>query len=103
MEITESAVQEFKKMISEANAGQNAGIRFFISGDGCCASYGLDIVENAEPGDESIEKGGLKIFIQSEASEGLSAATIDFEQSGENAGFVIKGLPTCCCECEDEE
>lgn len=102
MEITESAVQEFKKMVSEANAGQNAGIRFFVSGDECCASYGIDIVENGEPGDESIEKGGLKIFIQSEASEGLSAATIDFEGTGENAGFVIKGLPSCCC-CEDEE
>lgn len=96
MEITESAVQEFKKMLSESNLGQNSGIRFFVSGGGCCASYGLDIVESGEPGDKLIEKGELKIFIQPEAYEGLSTTTIDFEESGENAGFVIKGLPSCC-------
>jgi iron-sulfur cluster assembly protein len=96
VEITESAVQEFKKMISESNAGQNAGIRFFVSGGGCCASYGLDIVENGEPGDKLIEKGEFKVFIQPEAYEGLSAAIIDFTESWDNAGFVIKGLPSCC-------
>jgi iron-sulfur cluster assembly protein len=96
VEITESAVQEFKKMILESNAGQNAGIRFFVSSGGCCASYGLDVVENSEPGDELVEKGELKIFIQPEAVECLSTAIIDFTESGENAGFVIKGLPSCC-------
>ena len=96
MEITESAVQEFKKMLSESSPGQNAGIRFFVSGGGCCASYSLDILENGEPGDELIEKEELKIYVQPEAYEGLSTATIDFTESGEDAGFSIKGLPSCC-------
>ena len=96
MEITKSAVQELKKMILESDLGKDAGIRFFVSGGGCCPSYGLDIVEKGEPGDEFIENDELKVFIQSEAYEGLSMAMIDFTESGENAGFVIKGLPSCC-------
>ena len=96
MNITESAVQEFKKMILEADMGEKAAIRFFVSGGGCCPSYSLDVVENGEPGDELIEKSDIKIFIQPEAYEGLESATIDYKESGEEEGFVIKGLPSCC-------
>lgn len=101
MEITKSAVQEFKKMILESDLGEYAGIRFFVSGSGCCPSYGLDIVEKGEPGDELIENSEFKVFVQPEAYEALSMAIIDYTESGDDAGFVIKGLPSCCCG--DEE
>lgn len=96
MEITEAAVQQFKKMIADSNA-KGAGIRIFTTGGGCCGpSYGLDIAEKAEANDQVIEKNDLKIFVAPEASQGLSNATIDFSTSGKK-GFVIKGISSSCC------
>jgi iron-sulfur cluster insertion protein len=95
--VTDSAINQFKKLISDSNAN-GSGIRVFASGSGCCGpSYGLDIAEKAEEGDTMIEKDGLKIFIDSVASESLSAATIDYTEQGPGKGFQIQGLPKSGC------
>lgn len=96
MEITEAAVQQFKKMMADTNP-KSAGIRIYATGSGCCGpSYGLDIAEKVEATDKVIEKNDLKIFVDPEASQGLSNATIDFSTSGKK-GFVIKGISSSCC------
>ena len=96
MEITEAAVQQFKKMIADSNE-KGSGIRIYTTGGGCCGpSYGLDIAEKAEATDQIIEKNDLKIFVDPEAFQGLSNATIDFSTSGKK-GFVIKGISSSCC------
>lgn len=69
----------------------------FTTEGGCCGpSYGLDIVEKAEATDQVIEKNDLKIFVDPEASQGLSNAIIDFSASGKK-GVVIKGISSSCC------
>jgi len=90
LEITDAAVKQFKNILSESDA-TNSNIRIFISGGGCCASYGLDVTEKGEDGDLLIEKNKLKIYVQPAAQEGLSKATLDYKN-----GFMIKGMPSCC-------
>lgn len=94
LEITDSAVKQFKKILSDSDA-KDSGIRIYASGGGCCPSYGLDVSESGEFEDEIIEKDGLKIFVERIAYSQLSNAKIDYLNSGERKGFAITGLPTC--------
>jgi iron-sulfur cluster insertion protein len=96
MEITEAAVQQFKKMMADSDS-KSVGIRIYTTGGGCCGpSYGLDITEQAEANDQVITKNDLKIFVDPEAYQSLINATIDFSTSGKK-GFVIKGISSSCC------
>ena len=90
LEVTDAAVKQFQKILSESET-TNANIRIFISGGGCCSSYGLDITEKGEDGDLLIEKDKLKIYVEPAAHETLSKATLDYEN-----GFMVKGMPSCC-------
>ena len=90
LEVTHAAVKQFQKILSESDA-TNSNIRIFISGGGCCASYGLDITENGEDGDLLIEKDNLKIYVEPAAHEALAKAALDYKN-----GFMIKGMPSCC-------
>jgi len=96
IEITDSALKQFKKMLSEADM-KNFGIRIFSSGGGCCATYGLDTSEKGEPGDVLIEKDGLKVFVEPAAFNALSKASVDYLNSKGKKGFTITGLSSSCC------
>ncbi len=96
IEITDSAVKQFKKMLSEADM-KNFGIRIFSSRGGCCATYGLDTSEKGEPGDVLIEKNGLKVFVEPAAFDALSKASVDYLNSKGKKGFTITGLSSSCC------
>ena len=95
LKITESAVRQFKKDLLDTGV-KDSGIRIFSSGGGCCPSYGMDASKNGEPGDTLIEKDGLKIFVELEAYNQLSNASLDYSNFQEKGGFVITGLPSCC-------
>ena len=47
--------------------------------------------EKASEGDETIEKNGLKVFVDQEASKSLSSKEIDFIKNEQGEGFVING------------
>jgi Fe-S cluster assembly iron-binding protein IscA len=56
----------------------------------------MDIAKGAEKEDVTLVKDGLKVFLEKEANELLSEATIDF--SGER-GIIISGMrqSSRCC------
>lgn len=93
--VTDIAVERFKKLLQEKNS-ENGGIRIFAAGEGCCGpSLAIDIADNAESGDEILDKDGIKIFLEKRAGNLLGSATIDFTDS---QGFIITGMPrTSCC------
>ncbi len=95
LQITDSAVEQFKKILLDGNV-KDSGIRIFSSGSGCCSSYGMDVSKKGEPGDTSIEKDGLRVFVESDAYNQLSNALLDYSDSPGKKGFVIMGLPSCC-------
>ncbi|MBU4319626.1 MAG: iron-sulfur cluster assembly accessory protein [Nitrospinae bacterium] len=93
--LTDNAVKRFKEMLVEEN-GNDYGIRIFAATSGCCGpSLAIDIADGAERGDATLEKNGIKVFLEKEASKLLSEATIDFS---DKRGFIINGMPqTSCC------
>lgn len=55
----------------------------------------MDIADGAQKGDISLEKDGLTVFLEKEASRLLAEATIDFS---DERGFIVSGMPqnSCC-------
>lgn len=97
LEITSTAVQEFKRILQEkGNEGKT--IRIFSIGGGCCGpSVGMDIVDKGQQDDETIERDGLSVHLEKRASAALDGVTIDFS-NGPRKGFMIKNPAAggCC-------
>ncbi len=54
----------------------------------------MDIANEAVKGDTTLEKGGVKVFLEKEANRLLSGATMDFS---EKQGIIISGMPRSSC------
>lgn len=88
----------------KAEGKEGWGLRVFIHGSGCCGpSYGLDLDEKAAAGDETVEKNGLKVFMDKETSESLGNKEIDYMKTEQGEGFVINSNdpqpPSCSSGC----
>jgi iron-sulfur cluster assembly accessory protein len=94
MEVTDNAIQKLKDVLVDVGAVERS-IRIFTSGPGCCGpSLRLDVSTDGEPGDQLIEKDGLKLFVSPDAYDVLSAATIDYVDSK----LRITGTGSSCCD-----
>lgn len=99
--ITDAAAEKAKEIL-EAEGKADWGLRIFVAGSSCCGpSYGMDLDENPNTDDKVVEKNGLKVFVDKEASEKLKGMTVDFIDDGQNQGFVIRAEndapPSCSC------
>ncbi len=95
--ITDIAAEKAKEILTEEGKPE-WGLRFYTAGSSCCGpSYGIDIVEEPSKGDETIEKNGLKVYIEADTYKNLAGMKIDYIQEGDNEGFVIAGgqPPSC--------
>jgi Fe-S cluster assembly iron-binding protein IscA len=54
----------------------------------------MDIAKAAQVGDKTVEKDGLKVFLEERANAMLMSTTIDFN---ENQGFVLTGMQQSSC------
>jgi iron-sulfur cluster assembly accessory protein len=83
-------------MVDEGKEGW--GLRIYKAGESCCGpSFGLDLLENPEPGDEVIEKNGLKLFVEKDTVESLAEMSMDYVEEGEQAGFILSGGKASSC------
>ena len=97
LKVSETAAEKAKEIL-KAEGKEGWGLRVFIHGAGCCGpSYGMDIDENANEGDETVEKNGLKVFVAKDSYESLSNKEIDYIKTEQGEGFVINGgeAPSC--------
>ncbi len=90
--------------ILKAEGKEGWGLRVFIHGSGCCGpSYGLDLDEKASAGDETVEKNGLKVFMDKETFESLGNKEMDYVKTPQGEGFVINSTdqqaPSCGSGC----
>jgi iron-sulfur cluster assembly protein len=64
-----------------------------VQGGGCCGpSYGMDIDEKPAAEDQTVEKNGLKVFVNNETFASLTDKEIDFIKTEQGEGFVINNL-----------
>ncbi len=89
--ISDAAAEKGKQILT-AEGKADWGLRVYMAGSSCCGpSFGMDINEHPSKDDEVIEKNGLKIFIEKNASEKLNGMEIHFEETKEGSGFTLKG------------
>jgi iron-sulfur cluster assembly accessory protein len=102
LKISDTAAEKALQLL-KTEGKEGWGLRVFIHGAGCCGpSYGLDIDEKAAEGDETVEKNGLKVFMDKEAAKSLTGKEIDFVKTEQGEGFVINGNeppPSCGSGC----
>lgn len=99
--ITSKAAQKAKAILkSEGKEGW--GLRIFSVEGYCTPSFGLDIDENPEEGDEVVEKEGLRVFIDKQTFNLLSELELDYYEDEEQEGFILRGaMPSCGPGCGD--
>ena len=101
VKISNEAVEKSREILSSEGKAE-WGFRFYTAGSSCCGpSYGIDIVESPVDGDETIEKNGVKFFIDKTAFESLSGMEIHFMDDGTRQGFIINNPnpPSCGSSC----
>ncbi len=95
--ISDVAAEKGKEILA-SEGKTDWGLRIFTAGGGCCGpSFGMDITEHPVEGDETLEKNGMKVFVDKTASEKLNGMEIHFVEEGENSGFIIRGTQPSSC------
>ncbi len=93
LNVSDSAVKKFKDFINEQKLTGH-GIRILAVPGGWRPSLTMDIVKDAIEGDVTLERDGLKVFLQNEAIMWFPNVTIDYS---DETGFFLSGVDACSC------
>lgn len=98
--LTDAAAERVKDLVD--NSDKNAiGLRVGIKKGGCAGmEYTMDLVEQANTGDDVIEDKGAKLFVDPSAVLFLLGTEMDFEVTKFRSGFVFKNpneVSACGC------
>lgn len=101
IDITEKAVKEVRRIMSENNVPENYGLRVGVKGGGCSGlTYSLGFDSQPNEGDSTIESHGIKLFVDGKSLFYLSGTTLDFTDGLNGKGFVFdnpNATKTCGC------
>jgi Fe-S cluster assembly iron-binding protein IscA len=86
LQVTESAKQELKKILSAKVDEPMAGLRLNVGNPG---EFGLSI-DVEEPGDQVFEHEGVKVLLVEQGlASSLEGVTIDYQDTPEGSRLVI--------------
>lgn len=103
LKITEGAVKEFKKALSDLNEEKPSIVRVSVQGGGCSGfQYGLGFVPEDDVGEEDIveDYDGLKVVVDRKSLLFLDGTTIDWVEDISQRGFKFNNpnaKKTCGC------
>jgi iron-sulfur cluster insertion protein len=99
IEITAAAGEQLRAL--QAADPSRSFLRLYVAGQGCCSyRYGIAFDEATGEGDEVAESAGIRIAMDPESRPLCDGATIDFVNSSQGTGFVVRGQKTeggCTC------
>ena len=97
--ITQFAEQKIKELMQEEK--DSIGLRIYVRGGGCHGyQYGMAFETKIGEDDSVIEKGDIKVILDSQSAPLLSGAEVDYVDSLQGSGFAIKNpqaKTTCGC------
>ena len=98
--VTERAAERVREIVAHAD-GPAEGIRIGIKKGGCAGmEYTVDLVREPELGDDMVDIGGAKVFVNPEATLFLLGTEMDFEVTKLRTGFVFRNPnQTSACGC----
>ena len=99
--LTEKALNEIRRIMTENQVPDGYGLRVGVKGGGCSGfSYTLGFDAEAKEGDTTIEDGEVKLFIDGKSLFYLSGTELDFSDGLNGKGFVFSNpnaTKTCGC------
>jgi iron-sulfur cluster assembly protein len=100
IEVTDTAVNAIKNAISGSKEPVE-GLRVMVQSGGCSGyKYMMGLVQAAEPGDVTVERGGVKVFVDEKSVPLLTGTVLDFTVSMDGAGFTFNNpnaQSSCSC------
>ena len=97
--ITQLAEQKIKELMTEEK--DVVGLRIYVRGGGCNGyQYGMAFESKMADDDTIIEKGDVKVIMDSQSAPLLQGAEVDYVDSLQGSGFSIKNpqaKTTCGC------
>ena len=93
--ITPIAEEKIKELIHDEEE-DIVGLRIYVKGGGCSGSFESKMDDD----DTVIEKGDVKVIVDSQSAPMLSGAEVDYVDSLQGSGFAIKNpqaKSTCGC------
>jgi iron-sulfur cluster assembly accessory protein len=100
IELTENAANAIRTAIAGSSAPVQ-GLRLMVETGGCAGNkYMMGLVAEPLPGDVVVEKGEIKVFVDSGSASLLQGVTVDFLVSAEGAGFTFanpNASSSCAC------
>lgn len=97
---TDAAVAKVRQLMEE-EGNPSLMLRVFVQGGGCAGfQYGFTFDETQNDDDAVMEKGGVKLLIDSMSYQYLVGAKIDYKEGLSGEQFVIdnpNAVTTCGC------
>jgi iron-sulfur cluster assembly protein len=91
--LTEGAVQVIRTVTSQPQLPEETGIR--IVAQDTAGSLSLSVTEGPQEGDQVVESGGARVFLESGAATALDDKTLDAEIDDKgDVSFLIGQQPT---------
>jgi iron-sulfur cluster assembly protein len=98
--VTDRAAERVREIVANAD-GPAEGIRVGIKKGGCAGmEYTIDLVREPAVGDDVVDVGGGKVFVNPQATLFLLGTEMDFEMTKLRTGFVFRNPnETSACGC----
>ncbi|HEY7125494.1 MAG TPA: iron-sulfur cluster insertion protein ErpA [Ktedonobacterales bacterium] len=97
--LTPVALEKIHSLLVDENDSE-LGLRVFVAGGGCSGlQYGMTL-DTIQEGDEVIEAGGVRVFIDDMSATYIDGAEIDYLDGLMGAGFAVNNpnaVSTCGC------
>jgi iron-sulfur cluster insertion protein len=97
--ITQVAEEKIRELMKEEK--DTLGLRIYVRGGGCHGyQYGMAFESKMGDDDTVIEKGDVKVILDSQSAPLLNGAEVDYVDSLQGSGFAIKNptaKTTCGC------
>lgn len=98
--LTDSALNAVKTAMAGAT-GPVEGLRIMVETGGCAGNkYSMGLVNEPNPDDTVVERGGIKLFVDTKSHELLDGTTVDFVVALQGSGFTFENPnATNSCSC----
>jgi iron-sulfur cluster assembly protein len=98
--VTDRAADRVREIVENAG-GVAQGIRVGVKKGGCAGmEYTIDLVREAQAGDDTVDIGGAKVFVNPQATLFLLGTEMDYEVTKLRTGFVFRNPnQTSACGC----